>query len=694
MNKSLSRFCLALAAAAAAPNALADEQVLKEVSVTAAGVDDVAERKQSATQKVIVTRKDIENMGALTINDVLGKLPGIDVGAPTADGTVATRSRGMARDSVQIVIDGERIPPGHNRMVQGTVGRLPSGELREIEIVRGSSAEFGGSAPVTVHLILAKPVSRESTDAKIAAGTRNGRPVAQANYTKNGGDKNFAWSLPISLNRNSLAFDRSIARADSTGVLQEDHAQGHHATDSLSVSPRLTWKSGTDNLMLNPMVFRSYGSGKTDFARTDLATPADSYMRRDEDRLRRGFDRIRATGEMLRQGMKYSGRLMLSRSEHDGRVERVNQTTQSVSSDETRREAMDRNAAFRLDWSSGPHVLAANLEYTGHDSDERLASTGYATETHESWEKQWSAWLQDEWSPIREVTVTGGLRGEFLRYAADGARQEHRRWLPSVAVRWEPVPQWVMRSSLGAGLKPPRLDELTNQPVRSVNANTPLEPDLRGNPLLRPERSINLEAVLERYLANDAGVFGINAYLRRTTDFTERRVQLEGGRWVDRPYNEGTAHHWGVEFDGKLRTDGFGWRGATLRAHLTLPRSRVHDERLGLSRPARETPRYLVSAGIDQTLATMSFGGSLQHSGRVRTHTPGVQEFATEARTVVNAYALRKLDASWNLRVSADNLFRANVRRLQDAYAPGNGWSLATSERGSRTLLVSLEGKW
>lgn len=695
MNRPLPAIFLVLAASVPGSAVqAAEEQVLKEITVTSAGMNDVDERKQSATQKIIIDRQEIEKMGALTINDVLGKLPGIDVGTPTSDGTLATRSRGMTRDSVQIVVDGERIPPGHNRMIQGTVGRLPSAELRQIEIIRGSSAEFGGSAPVTVHLVLDKPMARESTDVKIAAGDRGGKPVLQVNYSKNGGDKTFSWLLPVTFNHNEMPSDRQTLRSDSSGVRQDDHAQGNHASDSFSISPRLTWKSGSDNLTLNPLVFRSYGKGESDFVRTDLATPANSYTRRDEDRLQRSFNRLRATGEILRQGLKYSGRLIVSESEQDGRAKRVNQATQAVSEDESHREALDTDAAFRIDWSAGQHVLAANLEHASHKNDESLVSTGYAMETHDSWERQWSAWLQDEWSPNAATTFTLGLRGEFLRYAVDGARQDHQRWLPSAAVRWEPVQHWVVRSSLGAGLKTPRLDELTNQPIRSVNANTPLEPDQRGNPNLRPERSFNFEAVIERYLPGDAGVFGVNAYLRRTEDFTERRVQLEGARWVERPYNEGSARHWGMELDGKLRTDSLGWRGATFRAHLTLPRSRVEDERLGISRAARDTPRYILSAGYDQTLAEMSFGVSMQHSGRTLTRVPDEQYYETRRRTLVDAYALRKLDRYLNLRLSVQNLFRADARRQQDAFAPGSSWSLYTQDKGMRTVLLSLEGKW
>jgi iron complex outermembrane receptor protein len=691
---TMKRFALLPLLAALNAAWAAGETVLKEVTVSS-GVNDMAERREAATQKIIIGREEIDNMGALTINDVMGKLPGVDVGTPTADGNMAMRSRGMARDSVQMFIDGEKVPPGHGRMIMSTVGRLPSAELKQIEIVRGSSAEFGGGAPVTVNLVMNKPMSRSSTDVKIAVGMRGDEPLFQSNFTRGGGDKFFSWSLPVTFNHNEMSSVRDISRSDSTGVRQIDLAQGNNISNSFVFSPRMSWKWDRDSVTLMPVFQRFNGRGASDFARDDLAVPANGYMRKDDSSFERSFNRMRAMGELYRGDLKYSGRLMVSDGTQDSRATRTDQTTLARSDDRTRRDIFDTNAAFRIDWSAGSHVLAANLEHAGHKSDESLTSTGWANESHKSWDRQWSAWLQDEWNLSPAATLTMGLRGEFMRYAVDGTEQNHQRWLPSVAVRWEPVKHWVLRSSLGAGIKPPRLDELTNQLVRSINANTPLEPDQRGNPNLRPERSVNFEAVIERYLPNDAGVFGTNVYLRRTEDFTERRVQQEGARWVDRPYNEGTARHWGIEFDGKLRTDGFGWRGATLRSHLTLPRSRVQDERLGISRAARETPRYIISAGLDQTLADMSFGASLQHSGRVRTLTPGEQDFETKAKTVLNAYVLRKLDASWNLRLSGDNLLRADTRRYQDAFATGaQWWSLATNERGARTILLSLEGKW
>lgn len=685
--------CLPLAAAHAA-----DEKTLKAVTVTSSAGDDLSERQQAATQKVVVTRQDIENMGVLTIGDVMGKLPGVDAGTPGADGSMALRSRGMVRDSVQILVDGERIH-ANARVAQGIVGRLPSTELARVEILRGSSAEVGGSAPVTVNLVLNKPLSRESTAFKAAAGVRNGRPLVQTNFTKGGGDSGFAWLVPVTLNHHDMPSGRQTGRFDSTGAAQSDYERTDRQTEEFVMSPRLTWKRGSDSLTLSPVLFRSFGQGEGTLERTNIATPANSAERRDREHSRNVFNRLRAEGEILRDGVKYSARLSFSDGERLADTVRSQVTTGGVatlSNEQMRRKERDIGGALRIDWGSGAHALSASIEESTHRRDESLFSSGAvaANETHVGRDRGRNIWLQDEWTPVAAMTLTPGLRWESIDYAIDGREQSHSRLLPSLAVRFEPARQWVARTSLGAGMKTPRLEELTNQPVFSINANTPLEPDRRGNPNLRPERSLNFEAVLERYLPGEAGVLGANIYLRRTEDFTERRTQQEGTRWVERPYNEGTAHHWGLELDGKLRADSLGWRGATFRAHLTVPRGRVSDTRLGIDRAPRDNPRHILSAGYDQTFGERSFGMSLQHNGRTLTAVPGEQAFETRRRTVVDAYLLEKLSPIVNLRLSLQNILKADTRRQMEAYSPGSSWALATTDRGQRTLLLSLEGKW
>jgi iron complex outermembrane receptor protein len=685
--------CLTLSALA-----VAQETTLKEVTVTSTN-DDISDRRQAATQKVTISTKDIENMGALTVSDVMGKLPGVDAGTPGADGSMAMRSRGMTRDSVQIFIDGERVA-GNSRMAQAMVGRLPSTELDRVEIVRGASAEYGGNAPVSVNLVFKKARSKESTAVKAALGVRNDEPNAQFSFSKGGGDQRFSWMLPLTLNYHNMPSGRQAERRDSAGTHQFDVDDGRFTIKETVFSPRFIWKSGSDTLSVAPSLFRAFGTRRNDSRRIDYVNPADDSSRHDDERNRTGFNRLRADGEMVREGIKYSGRFAGSDGERLSYVTRTTIDTagnSSVSSDQSRRKELDLNGAFRVDWASGAHTLAAAVEGAGHDRDDTQSSTGaiHSDETHTGSDRQWSLWLQDEWGIAKGTTVTAGLRGEFIQYDMDGIGRRYDRALPSIALRWEPAEHWLFRTSLGSGIKAPKLEELSAQPVYSIGSNTPTEPDRRGNPDLRAERSLNYEAVIERYLPGETGVFGANAYLRRTEDFIERRIGLEGSRWVDRPWNEGQALHWGLELDGKLRTDSLGWRGATVRVHLTLPHSRVRDERLGITRAARETPRYTLSAGLDQTImGGMSLGTSVQHSSAVRTRVADEQDYVTHARTVLDAYALKRLTSEFNLRLSLQNLLKAKTQRQSDFTSGTDWWSLGATETGTRAILLSLEGKW
>ncbi len=79
------------------------DEVLKIAPVGVTGVrDSLSERQDSNTHKVMVNRQDIENMSVMTIGEVLNKLPGVEI----KDG--GQRARGMSRDSIQIMIDGEK----------------------------------------------------------------------------------------------------------------------------------------------------------------------------------------------------------------------------------------------------------------------------------------------------------------------------------------------------------------------------------------------------------------------------------------------------------------------------------------------------------------------------------------------------------------------------------------------------------
>ena len=670
------------------------EETLRIQSVDVAGARDETDmRKDAATQKVVVGRKEIENLSVMTAGEVLAKLPGVEVGAG------GTRARGMSRDSIRVLVDGERQSGG----TMGAFSRMPASDIERVEIHRGSSAEFGGSSPLTINIVLKKGVPRAATEVKAGLGFKDGEPNEQISWSQSGREGDFSWVLPVSLN-----FARSPANSslDRRGLpllppatWEQESANGTNEMGHHALTPRFTWKSGRDSVTLSSMVFLGPSEKSTQTSHYDLVN-ATSYIRNaNEDGSNRSL-RLRLEGEKYFGESKLSGRFSLNNRHNELDVSRITSLNlNSVVNENTRSDEDEFTSAARWDQPIDLHFLSIGAEYNKLSHKDRQVFDGIDASQYKSSSQDQVLWLQDVWTPQDSLTVTGGLRIEDMELESDGSRQQHFALLPSVAVRWQPQEAWVFRSSLGAGMKLPRLNEITATLTRSVTANTPLDADSRGNPFLRPEKSINFEAVAERYLANRAGVISANVYVRATSDFTERRLMQEPNnynRWVERPYNEGDALHYGVELDGKINTDQWGIAGGTAKAHLTLPNARVDDVRLGITRDARDTPKYVMSMGWDQSIPKWqsTMGVSLQLSGRSETDIPGEQKAFTEARALLDAFWLYKLNPQFNLRVSAQNLLDEDMRRQNRYINAGDEWRLLANDFGYRTVMLSVEGRW
>ena len=692
---------LAWLALAVPPLAGADAPTqLREVTVTATA-DAAAEQREAVAQKTVIERKEIEALGGLTVGEVIRKLPGNEANEHGADGRLAARARGMSRDAVQFLVNGER-PTASARFALTQVGRMPAGELARIEILRGGSAEFGGAAPVTVNLVMRQPVARASTSLKLAAGQRGGEPNAQATFSRGGGEGGFSWLLPVTVNRHGMPVDQALARLSALGGANRETERGGYSLNEFILSPRLAWKRGGDSLTLWPSYYRNDGRRATGMARDTGDTRAD----REDNGIR--IARLRAEGELRAGGTKFSGRAAVMQGRRFADRERTARDalgTVTAWEEAERREDREFSAALRLDrpmGTDGTHLLSAGVDFARHRRDDRQSFTGAVTgaTAFDGAERQWSLWVQDEWPLAANLTATLGLRGERMAIAANGNDRRHGAVDPALALRWEPAAGWIARTALAGAIRFPKLDELSAVASRAASANTPLEPDRGGNPALRPERIANLEAGLERHLSG--GVLGANAYLRRTQDFVERRTRLEGARWVERPHNEGDARHWGLELSAKLAGDKFPLltRGSSLRAQLTLPRGEVDDERLGATRAPRELPRYALSLGFEGALpAWQSTWGFLwQRNGRVRSAVPGELTSATRRRDLLDAHLVRRLKvtpgAAFNLRLTLQNLLGADTHRSANAWSATDAWQLDAREAGARSWLVALEGKW
>lgn len=678
--------------------------VAPSVGVTAP-IDATTLRQDAYTQKTIIQRQDIENMGAMTISEVLNKLPGVEISGS------GHRARGMSRDSIQILIDGER----QSMSGMAALSRLPASELISVEINRGASAEFGGSSPLTINLVLNKARAKQADQLKVGFGFKGDEPNAQISWTQNGSDGNFSWSLPVTLNFSRAEVKNSVLKRgdvirngnDFDGGAQDEYLKGNSKMGHHGFMPSFAWKSGRDSFSIAPMVFFGPSERQTNTrlmsARNNSPLADNGYRLSDEEGFSR-YLRLRLNGEKFFGESKLSGRVSYNSrfNSFDNNRAIVNfdpahavRLTESSKSDDD-----EWNVALRWDQPIGMHYVSMAIELDDLKRVDQQRFGGFLPRSgsFDSATQNKVLWVQDAWNIDQAITLTSGLRFEDVSLSSDAVKQSTSRLLPSVAIKWQPNESWVFRSSLGAGLKMPKINEISAATTRSFDLNTPLDADQRGNPNLKPEKSINFEAAIERYLPKQAGVFSANAYVRKTQDFTERRVELlaisdEVSRWVDRPYNEGDALHWGIELDGKLNTDDWAWHGGTIRSHLTLPEARVDDTRLGKKRLARDTPHYIWSLGFDQKLPAWqsSFGMNLQLSGRSETVIPNEQSAFTRSRALLDAYWLVKLNPKMNLRISGQNLLGEDIVKSNRFRNNNSNWQYYSDEYAFRTLMVFIE---
>jgi outer membrane receptor for ferrienterochelin and colicins len=688
MNQRLSvQHAIYTALALSGLTAHAAEAPVRADTVNVQESSATSQQLNSFSQKVVVDQKQIESMGVTSVSEVLGKLPGVE----SFGG--GHRTRGMSRDSVQMLVDGERQSGG----TMGVLSRLPASEIERVEIYRGNSAEFGGSSPMTINVVLKRALSQQPSEYKLGFGVRKDEPNAMASYTWNGGDRDFSWSLPVTLyaNRAPVNTWQSKNTPDFTSI---ENTDGISRTEHYGISPRLAWKFGRDSINLMPMIFYGPSSKDTEADIQSTNPSAPSYRILHEDVFSRIY-RLRMNGEKFFGESKLSARFSFNNRVNDTSTTRYSDEsdTQVYSSFNSNSRENESNAALRYDQPIGLHLVSYGIEANNlrRQDVQNIAQVDFSLAPSSAQSIENIVWVQDAWSVTDDLSVTPGLRLEHIRLSSNSNRQQDSAALPSVAIRWQANEHYVWRSSLGAGMKTPKLNEISNAAVPSVGSNAPLDADVRGNPFLKPERNVNFELALERYSSDKASVLSANSYVRATQNFTERVIDLEGSRWVDRPQNVGNSLHWGIELDAKLKTDDWAWSGGTLKSHLVIPRNRVEDDRLGVSRRAKDTPVYTWSFGLDQALPKWktTMGLDLQISGRSETALPGEQYGLTKAKALLDGYLLYQIDPKLNLRLVGRNLLAADTRSRNRYLYNGDDWQYRLTDTQYPSVMLYLEGR-
>ena len=682
----------------------------ERIEVRGRGLTEEDQRRYSTAAKIVIGREQIEQFGDSSLSEVLRRLPGISLGGPPGRGG-PPRMRGLGAGYTQLLIDGQRTPPGFS------IDSLTPEQIERIEILRAPSAETGARAiGGTINIITREGFVRRLNDLRAGTGLESGRVSPGLSWTYNNSHEQWIYNVSMSAFRSDRE-DRETSefrdfRDADDAFLSAQRIDNLSTTlrHGLNLTGRLEQRAAMgETTVLIPSVFHAQTDTRRTFQFSQLAgSPVPQSQP--------SFD----AGTGTNASAFTIGRLnsIVRRSLGQGmRLELQGGGSAWQSSSEGRREEFDRNALLlrsslddsRIEERSlnlvakisqvldNDHSLVSGVEWSPAWREEsrvqrqgRPQTPGELPAFFETGESQkassqrLAAYVQDEWSISPRWSASAGLRWEGIRTRGEALEGDTLRnlssvWTPLFHTVWKPDENArdQIRLSLTRSYKAPALSALIGRTLDLrfplQESNTALSPDRAGNPALKPELATGIDLAFEKYL-REGGSLSINLFHRQISDYMRNVTRLErvswspAERWVSRMQNVGNAFTQGVELEAKFRLDQWIAQAprTEVRSNLSVFRSEVSsvpgpDNRLD------EQARLIANLGADHRLrsAPLRVGGNLNFVPGYRTRTAfdtspegKVSETVidTGLKRVWDAYALWILSPTLQIRFSGNNL--------------------------------------
>ncbi|WP_317203843.1 TonB-dependent receptor [Janthinobacterium sp.] len=652
-------------------------------------------RRDDTASKMVVGSEEILRYGDTSVLDVFKRLPGITVNGASGRGGGEVRMRGLGGGYTQILLNGERAPAGFS------IDSLAPDAIERIEVLRAASAEFSTqSIAGTINIVLKKAIQNAQRELKLSRADAGTYQTSYGNLQLSCRDGGFSYSLAASMYRNDYHYDTPVAErgSDAQGapsLLRDIRSQGHGRNEGLNLAPRLNWTlAGGDTLTWQNYINAGRWSGTAhDVATTTLGTPS-TYRQEDQERsgqnaflrsdlswmhkleagakleLKLGGNGFRSSGDTRDIGVNAPGGAARDSSVAAVSVEKGFSSTGKYST------PFGEGQAVTLGWDGG--VSLRDDERAQRERDVPGSHPVNSDEGFSAKVRRLALYGQDEWNMTPQWSVYAGMRWEGVDTRSDSnvydtVSQRSSVWSPLFHSLWKLNSKDQVRLALTRTYKAPATSSLIPRRFTSAN-NSQTEPDRRGNPHLKPELALGLDASYEHYWG-EGGLLSASASMRRIDGYTRQGLLFEDGRWLSTPVNAGQALTRGVELEAKLplRSLVAGAPQLDLRASLSRNWSRVDsvpgpDNRLG-----QQTPLSAV-LGADYKAAggSLSAGGSFvfKNGGAVRVSER--QRAYVSVRRELDVYALWKFDAKNQLRMALSNLL-AQDEYSESSYSDASG---------------------
>jgi len=680
--------------------------------------DPVEVRRESPTTKLVYGRTELERFNETTVGDILRKLPGvIFAGNPAENSDV--RLRGFEKGYTEFLIDGQRtLGGGAERQMQ--LDLLPAEMIERIEIIHNPTADISGGIAGSINIVLREIGTKPGGGMRIADIHANSsdRPQVAAQWTDRYGPISYLFSG--SVGNRKLVNDKhtDIQTFNSAGKRTAWSWQDEKSSDDIrdyNLAPRLQWKpTERDTFSLNAFLFKTDQATAVRTEKGKFGVPAtgsnpafDGYTTENTDknrevhRVQGVWRRVLSLGDAEWKLTTQQSTETKDKSAEEFNAARVR--TKTSTEDGTKKD-QENSLAGRWWATLDNHLVSIGTEIAERSRNDIKTRTENGVskaaglgDTFDIGERKYVLWAQDVWKIQPDHVLTPGIRLEkVITESTDGVGQVRSGEIlvnnPSLHYVWHLDPLHNFRASIAKSVKPPNFDQLSSVVISASGVNSSTNPDKTGNPDLKPERALGIEAGIERFLPTKAGVVGLTYFQRDIKDKIDTQVTLDpNGRWIERSYNVGDFFVRGVELDFKARMDLLGLPSLTLLGNG----SRMESTYLSSDAKNKKDPAWVYNIGFvyDVEPWNLSFGGNFNAIDR-KIKQNDATKFDVEG-------SQRRLDWFAAYRPTKTTALKLNVaeKRVKkhdiDAYdTKGNVTLTREKEIVSRSIMVALEVKW
>ena len=676
-----------------------------KVEITSNKDNDTQERRESTASKIVIGREEIERQGDSNLGDILKRMPGITLGGAPGRGS-GIRMRGLSQGYTQILLDGQRVPPGFS------IESLTPEMIERVEIYRAPTAETGAQAIAgTINIITREGRKGMPTELKVGSSFQGGYASPSASITKYQQNDRLSANYSLSVNRYAAPDHSESDLTRNDGTVRQRVSDSRYEREGLHATARLQLKGDPgETFTLMPFLALSQGRSPGVMTATENTNPISNATANFENK--NNFAVARLNGQWKRKLSKDSN---MEWKFNVGGWNSHNEFLQTTDNAillpglQENSHVQDRSLSLSGKYTNvmgGGHqwVSGAELESV-HRTQEVVGAyqTVAGSADYSASSMRYAMYSQDEWQLTPKWSTHLGARYEGLTTKGNTVNGDvtniNSVFTPLLHAMWRPNPDSrdQVRVSLTRSFKTPSMPILLARRTYTRSDNSATNPDASGNPNLQPEIATGLDVAIERYLPQ-GGVLSASVFHRRVQNLIRSVTSYEAStaRWLSSPQNISEAVTEGIELEAKFRMDQ--WIADAphidLRNNLSFYRSRVLSV-IGPDNRLDQQPSMTANFGADYKLksAPLTVGGNLNYNPGYSTRLSAEQLVTVSQKRVMDVYGLWKVNGSTAWRVTLSNLDPRHYNT--GSYYSGNAVTenSNTQNRSWTNLQIRLEKK-